>query len=176
MNVRGMSARWWLILLVLAQANIGKSESLTVTNLVLSDGSKYRNASLVRVEGNEAVIKFSFGIIRLPIKSLPNAARKTLGLPTDDDFNRQDGVMRQKQELENRKIAAEEKEGNDIRARRQAEIQKLAGVSATIKGGAWLTKRTGNSDVLRGLNIIAFSSVLKPASAQKYLDLELIRK
>lgn len=63
-----------------------------------------------------------------------------------------------------RKRAAEEAE-----RRRIEEEKRLASIRANIKGGAWLTKKAGNSETLRGLKIYVLRARVKKEQYQTML-------
>ena len=156
--------KWSLLLLIIAETGIVYAANLTLTNLVSSDGKTYHNASIMRIEGHEAVIMHSQGIVRLPVDSLPNDARKAFGFPTDDEMTQQ-----KSERLQN--LVRENKEGDEVRARQRDELQRNANVKMTVKGGAWLTRKAGNSEVLRGLRIVAYNNIVSTESTLKYLSL-----
>lgn len=53
------------------------------------------------------------------------------------------------------------KQIEETERKRIEEDKKLARIKANVKGGAWITKKAGNSETVRGLKIFAVKSVAK---------------
>jgi hypothetical protein len=79
--------------------------------------------------------------------------------------------IRVKPKVEARRLAAEkEAEFKADMARQQAERDRIASFSARVSGGAWIEKKIGSSDILRGLTIAIIPATLPKARLNPILD------
>jgi tetratricopeptide (TPR) repeat protein len=70
------------------------------------------------------------------------------------------GRISQAKTLASEKLS-HKKQIEEVERKRIEEDKKLARVKASVKGGAWITKKAGNSETIRGLKIFAIKSVAK---------------
>jgi hypothetical protein len=94
-----------------------------------------------------------------------------------EDRAKQEEAKRQAEELAEKKAAAErrrreaeerERERQDQDRKQIEDEQRFASIRTKVTGGAWLTKKAGNSEPIRGLDLLVLKS---PGSNEQLLTL-----
>jgi len=71
------------------------------------------------------------------------------------------------QQLNRQAEARRKREQQELRQREKA---KMALVKGELKGGAWITKKVGNSDIVRGMDVVLVRREIKRALIDKWLE------
>ena len=108
----------WLFMSSLAYADF----DVRYDKLSTLDGSEYLNARLKRIEGNDVVVFYSSGIVRIPISNLPDNVLASIDLPTRADIEREN-IARQQEEQ--RRIQEMKQEEQRRVAKRESDLQEL---------------------------------------------------